>query len=129
MTITQTTTPSEATKPELRTWKPTTAGILTIVAGVIAIVVETIYITSDTFSIFEGIPFIEASANPNGALFATGAIAIVGGICALRRRIWWLAIVGAILSMFFAIWPILVTGVISNILLAVSRLEFKRIKR
>ena len=129
MATTQTSTPPDIPKPEPRTWKPTTAGILTIIAGVIAIVAETIYITSGTFGIFAGIPFIESSANPNGALFVTGAIAIAGGIFALRRRIWWLAIVGAICAMFFAIWPVLVTGVISNILLALSRLEFKRAKK
>ncbi len=87
MTTTQTTTPPKTPKPEPRTWKLTTVGILTIIAGVIALVAETIYITSGTFSIFAGVPYIESSANPNGALFVTGAIAIVGGILALRKKI------------------------------------------
>jgi len=129
MTTTPTTTPPETPEPGLRTWKPTAVGILTIIAGVIAIVAEIIYITSDTFGIFAGVPFIESSANPNGALFVTGAVAIVGGIFALLRRIWWLALVGVIFAMFFTIWPVLVIGVISIILIAVSSKEFKRRKK
>jgi hypothetical protein len=125
MTTTPAPTPPETAKAEPRTWKPTTAGILTIVMGAIALVAEIIYLTSGNFGIFAGIPFIEASANPNGVLFATSAIAIVGGIFALLRKIWWLAVVGAIFSMFFSLWPILVIGIISSILLALSRKEFK----
>ena len=128
MTTTQTPNPQATPKPELRTWKPTTAGILIIIAGIIALVAETIYITSGDLGIFAGVPFEESSANLKGALFATGAIAIVGGIFTLRRRVWWLAVVGVIFSMFFTIWPVLVIGIISILLLAASRLEFKRTK-
>ncbi len=122
--MTMTTTPT----PKLTTWKPMIAGILTVIAGVVTIVAEMIYMTSGTFGIFGGVPFIESSANPNGALFITGAVATVGGILALLRRVWWLALVGTIFSMLFTIWPVLVIGMISIILLATSRLEFKRAK-
>jgi hypothetical protein len=129
-TPTPASTPSETAKVVPGTWKSTTLGILIIISGVIAIVAEAIYIASGNFGIFAGVPFIESSANPDiYALFATGAIAIVGGIFALRRRMWWLAIVGVVFSMFFTIWPLLVVGGISIILIALSRPEFQRVKK
>jgi len=128
-TPTPASTPSETPEAVLRTWKPKIVGILTIIAGIIAIVADVIYLTSGTFGIFAGMPFIGSSANPNGVLFATGAIAIVGGFFALRGRIWWIALVGVIFAMFFTIWPVLVIGGICIILLALSRPEFKRARR
>jgi hypothetical protein len=105
MTTAQTTSPAETPKPGLRTWKSTTAGILIIIAGITAIVAEIIYFTSGDLGIFAGVPWVESSANLKGALFASGLIAMVGGICTLRRRIFWLAVVGVVCSMFFTIWP------------------------
>lgn len=120
---------SETTKVVPRTWKPITAGILAIIAGVIAIAAEIIYFTSGTYSIFVGMPFIESSATIGGGLLATGIIAIVGGIFALLRKIWWLALVGAIFSTFFTVWPVLIIAIISIILIALSRSEFQRVPR
>jgi hypothetical protein len=110
------------------TWKPTTAGILIIIAGITATVAEIIYLTSGDLGIFAGVPFVESSANLKGALFATGLIAIAGGICALLRKIWWATIVGVVFSMAFTIWPVLVSGLVSIFLIATSRVEFKRTK-
>jgi hypothetical protein len=121
--------PPDRAVVESRTWKTVTAGILMIIAGVVALVAETIYLISGTFGVFSGIPVIESSANPNGALIATGVIAIIGGMFALKRRIWWIVIVGVISSMFFTIWPILVIGIISIILIAASRKEFLHSKK
>ncbi len=129
-----TTTPASASKPSQpskvvpATWKPVAAGILMMIAGITAIVGETIYLASGDLGVFEGIPIVESSASLNGILFATGAIAIVAGVFAILRRIWWLVIVGVVFSMFFTIWPVLVVGLISIALIAMSRREFKRTK-
>ena len=128
MTKPQTTSAPETPEPGLRAWKSTTAGILIIIAGITAIVAEIIYFTSGGLGIFAGVPWVESSANLEGALFASGLVAIAGGICTLRRRIFWLAVVGVVCSMFFTIWPLLVVGIISILLLAASRREFKRTK-
>ncbi len=126
MAAKQTSSQAKAPNPNMRTWKLTTAGILMIVAGITAIVAEIIYYASGDLGVFAGVPFVESSANLNGVLFATGLIAIVGGICSLQRRIFWLAVVGVACSMFFTIWPVLVIGIISILLLAASGREFKR---
>src|SRR4030042_5028792 len=126
MTTPPAASPPATPKPEVRTWKLTTAGILMIITGLTAIVAEIIYYTAGDLGIFAGIPWGESSANLKGALFATGAIAIIGGICCLRRRVLWLAIVGVVFSMFFTIWPVLVIGIIAILLIATSRREFKR---
>jgi len=130
MTNTPTGTPksshSEATKVTPNTWKPTTAGILIILAGIIAIVAQIIYYTAGDLGIFASIPWVESAASLKGTLFATGTIAIMGGIFTLVRRVLWIAIVGVIFSMFFTIWPVIVAGIISILLIATSRREFKR---
>lgn len=132
MTTTQTPTPaskpSEPSKVLPRTWKPMVAGILMIIAGITAIVAEIIYSASGDLGVFAEIPLVESSASLGGGLYATGAIAIVGGIFAILRKVWWITIVGVIFSMFFTIWQVLVMGIISIILIATSRREFKRTK-
>jgi hypothetical protein len=120
--------PSGPSKVLPRTWKPTVAGILMIIAGVTAIVAEIIYSTSGDLGIFAEIPLVKSSASLGGGLLATGTIAIVGGIFAIIRKVWWITIVGVICSTFFTIWQILVMGIISIILIALSRREFKRTK-
>ena len=130
MTNTPTATPRsvnpEAVKAIPNTRKPTTAGILIILAGITAIVAETIYNATGDLGVFAGIPWVESSATLQGALFATGAIAIVGGTFTILRRVLWIAIVGVILSMAFTIWPVIVAGIVSILLIATSRREFRR---
>ncbi len=128
MSAIQKSTAPETHKPESRTWKTTTAGVLMILAGITAIVAEIIYYVSGDLGIFAGIPLVESSASLKGALFGTGLIAIIGGFCTLQRRIFWLAVVGVICSMFFTILPVLVSGIVSILLLATSKREFKRTK-
>lgn len=111
-----------------KTWKPTAAGILIILAGIVGLTAEIIYLVSGDLGIFAGMPWVGSSANPEWALFITGAVAIVGGIFTLLRKLWWLAIIGVIFSMFFTIWPVLLAGIISIILIAMSRAEFKPAK-
>jgi len=69
-----------------RTWKPTAAGILCIIAGAVGV------ITLIAVAIlFGSISFVICAP-----LIIFGMIPIVGGIYALRRRIWGLALAGSI---------------------------------
>jgi len=117
-----------------KTWKPTTAGILTIVAGglnlIAGIVVANISGMIDW--IIKSLPswYPEAEAiycAPNlvaiGAiLIILGIVAIAGGIFALRRRIWGLALAGAICALFPP--PVIVLGILSIIFVTLGKEEF-----
>ncbi len=71
-----------------RTWKPTTAGILCIIAGIIG-VIPGIVIMADSSIGMLGAPSI-----------VFGITAVVGGICALGRRNWGPALAGSICALF-----------------------------
>jgi hypothetical protein len=84
-----------------KTWKPTTAGILSIIAGAMqtigGIVVGVIGGSVAALAAIPGIGSIFAAiAIP---LIIIGIVAIVGGIYALRRRVWGLALAGCICSL------------------------------
>lgn len=88
-----------------KTWKPTTAGILSIVAGVLGLIAAIVIgVIGGTIAVVEQIPGINtlfaAIAIP---LIILAIIAIVGGIYALKRRIWGLALAGTICSLF-CVW-------------------------
>jgi hypothetical protein len=69
-----------------KTWKPTVAGILTIISGAFQIIPGIVIATIGGFAgIFAGIPWLSAIGAP---LIVFGTIAIVGCIFALRREAW-----------------------------------------
>jgi uncharacterized membrane protein len=82
----------------LRTWKPTTAGVLTIIAG--------------TFMLIFGFALAHLVAPRLTHSYTIsrlpvrivsvvlGLVAVVGGIFAIRRQAWGLALAGAICSLF-----------------------------
>ena len=76
-----------------RTWKPTTAGILCIISGIIGV---TPGIAFAVFFAFTGMGWLSVIGAPLSIL---GIIPIVGGIYALRRRIWGLALAGSICAL------------------------------
>jgi len=113
-----------------KTWMPTVAGILDIIAGV--------------FGLFGGIGVAIASGflsalgrGFTGALYMPvvsfnlmmvaipiiiiGILAIVGGVYALVRRMWGLALAGSIAA-FIPSWPL---GVAALILTTLSKNEFE----
>ena len=126
----------------VRTWKPTTAGILTIISGCYGIGIGASLATLGTSftNIYPflapylgdinvgGIPFdISGIGLIIGALGAAsivlGIIALIGGIFALRRRVWGFALAGAIVSL--PLIPVgTVLGILSIIFLAKSKGEF-----
>ena len=120
-----------------RTWKPTTAGILNIVAGTMGIIGGIFLIAAGRVidqlgGIWAGaidVPaaVTEAIGVSPGVISALGAIplvfgiiALVGGVFALQRRIWGLALAGAILAMFISG----LLGILSIIFVSLGKREF-----
>ena len=106
-----------------KTWKPTTAGILSIIAGVFGLIgAIVIGVVGGTLAGLEEIPGIStifaAIAIP---LIIIAVIAIVGGIYALKRRIWGLALAGTICSLL-CIW---ILGIPAIIFVILGKNEFK----
>ena len=101
-----------------KTWKPTTAGILCIIAGVIGVITGLVVATiggmvgaifGAAFGLF-GVPSI-----------ILGIIAIVGGSYALKRRVWGLALAGSICALVgFGI-----LGILAIIFVAMGKGEFE----
>jgi hypothetical protein len=120
-----------------KTWKPTAAGVMTIISGCYGIGVGATVVQGASFldqllgDIWIGgmqVPMdmggIAAAVAAFGIVFIVlGVIALIGGIFALRRRVWGFALAGAILSL-----PLIpagtVLGIISIVFLAKSKEEF-----
>ncbi len=102
-----------------RTWKGTTAGILTIIGGVCGIAIGAIVVTVGS-AFMLGIPGLEMIAGIGGGMIATGVIALIGGIFTLRRKSWGFALAGAILALF----PIIPLGVLAIIFVSMAKKEF-----
>lgn len=116
-----------------KTWMPKVAGILDIVAGSFGVLFSCItvlwfaffsyFICSDTPR-YHDFPasFIAIFMIPWATfMFAAGILAIVGGIYALRRKIWGLALAGSIGALFGSS-PL---GVAAIIFTALSKNEFE----
>lgn len=100
-----------------RTWKPITAGILCMVAGVSNIIGGIVFTAlGGMFGAMWGIPWIGAIGIP---LISIGAISIIGGIFAIRRKLWGLALVGAIFAL-----SSLIHGVLAIIFVTKGKNEF-----
>ena len=102
-----------------RTWKPTTAGILGIIAGAIGVLFGLILavaggILGTIVGVF--IPFIGGAVAGVFAIpLILGIVAIIGGVYALKRRTWGLALAGSICA-FFCVWFLGVPAIIFVIL-------------
>ncbi len=106
-----------------KTWKPTTAGILCIVAGATqaigGIVVGVIGGNVGRLASVPGLGSIfGAIAIP---LIIIGIVAIVGGVYALKRKLWGLALAGSICSL---IGPWLL-GILAIIFVSMGKKEFE----
>ena len=114
-----------------KTRKPTTAGILTIIAGCIGIGVGAyVNVFSAVISELAGLTELIELGELIGFLatfgwvaIGLGTVALIGGIFALKRRVWGLALAGAILTtpMIPVGTPL---GILSIIFLAKSKKEF-----
>ena len=102
----------------IKSWKPLASGILSIITGMIGIIGGGIVVLMGDFvTESEGLLGFEPLGVPSIIL---GAVAIAGGIFALRRRRWLMAVIGAI----FAIPCMPVTGTLAIIFVALAAEEF-----
>jgi len=117
-------------KPQ--TMMPMIAGILLIVAGILSIAnwgyILAVFATDPTAAGFMAlIPGLATLVYVCGGIFIVlSIITLLGGVMALRRRMWGLALVGSILGLFI-IGPFGVSSLLSLvglIILAISRKEF-----
>jgi hypothetical protein len=117
---------------QMPTWKPTTAGILSIVAGALHLLGWT------AAGFFLVISRIENGLNPDRIhlvgfavrsilviLMIAAIMAIIGGTFALRRKNWGLALAGAVCAIAGPFTGFL--GVLATIFLGLSRPEFDQI--
>jgi len=89
-----------------KTWKPTTAGILSIVAGAMQLLLGIAFAVG--FGLAGGLAgALEIPGFPVGilAIFSIpiiilGIVAIIGGVYALKRSKWGLALAGSICALF-----------------------------
>jgi len=101
------------------TWKPTVGGILAIIGGTIEIIFGIVIAAVGSIGWFFGMPWFSAIGAP---LIILGIIAIVGGSCALRRRVWGLALAGSICALVGP-WGLL--GILSIIFVSLGKGEFE----
>jgi len=105
-----------------RAWMPTAAGILSIIAGSIGFFAGIVMATvGGIVGAVEGIFWFGTIGAP---LIAIGIVAIIGGIFALRKRIWGLALAGAICSLFCT-WVSWILAIPAIVFLALSKREFR----
>jgi hypothetical protein len=114
-----------------KTWRPTAAGILTIIAGFLGLLIGIalavgLGIAGTMMGVIPGIPgvgFLALIAIPGIIL---SIVAIVGGIYALRRRLWGLALAGAICALLFTL-PLLgwLLAILAIIFVSLGKGEFE----
>jgi len=103
-----------------RTWKPTTAGIMTIITGAMGIAGGVfLFLLSGVMGALGGIDWSQWVDKWGVLVF--GIIALCGGISAIKRRRWGLSLAGSILSLF--IMPIL--GLLAIIFVSLGKGEFE----
>ena len=87
-----------------RSWKPTTAGILCIIAGAMAVIIGLVFAAAGVIGCAVLGAFIPLLGGVLAGAFAIplllGIVAIIGGAYALKRRIWGLALAGSICALF-----------------------------
>ena len=106
-----------------KTWMPTTAGILSIIVGAISVIFcIVVVVLGSTIGAFFGFEVVWEWSTFAIPLIILGIIAIVGGIYALRRKIWGLALVGAICALF---GPAGILGIFAIIFVSLGKGEFK----
>lgn len=114
-----------------KTWKPTTAGILTVIAGSLG-AISGIVIAVLGGAIAAGLKFIPAVPEIFGTVaipiiggiaiprIILGIVAILGGVYALERRKWRLALAGAICSLVCVFF----LGILAITFVAMGKDEF-----
>lgn len=108
-----------------KTWKPTVAGVLCILAGaadvglgILVLVAGGIIREAFAFTEIARLADLVIAISP--VWFVLGIVAIIGGIYALRRKVWGLALAGSICALSgYSIF-----GVLAIIFVAMAKSEF-----
>jgi hypothetical protein len=105
------------------TWMPTTAGILDIIAGSCGLIASLVFVSLG--GIMRFVPNVPTYLWPiftalSVPIATIGILAIIGGVYALRRKVWGLALAGSIAA-FFPSW---ILGLTAIVLTALSKNEF-----
>ena len=105
----------------MKTWKPTTAGILTIIAGILGIIGGILVITGGSFvgALF-GFGLGGGVVAFGVVTLILGIVALIGGVQAIQRKQWGFALAGAIISIFL-FW---ILGILATIFVILGRNEF-----
>ena len=103
-----------------KTWKPVTAGILSILSGVVASLVGIGAIVKGELA--RRMVFHIGGEAIGVLLLVIGVVAIIGGVFAIRRKVWGLALAGAICALFPP--HVAVLGILAIIFVALSKGEF-----
>ena len=114
-----------------RTWKPTTAGILTIIAGSLGLLIGIGFavglgIIGFIIEMIPGVPGIGLLSFIAIPRIILSIVAIVGGIYALRRKLWGLALAGTICALLFTL-PLLgwILAILAIIFVSLGKAEFE----
>jgi hypothetical protein len=108
-----------------KTWKPTVGGILSIICGSFGVLAGLVVAAlGGSISWLAGIPFATSILTLIGSpMIVLGVIAIVGGICSIRRTAWGMALAGAICALLVP--PPFILGILAIVFITMSHDEFK----
>ena len=114
-----------------KTWKPTAAGVLTIIAGILGLLIGILLavglgIAGMIIGMIPGFPGVGLLGLIGIPRIILSVVAIVGGIYALKRRLWGLALAGAICALLFTL-PVLgwILAILAIIFVALGKGEFE----
>lgn len=109
-----------------QTWKPTTAGILSIICGAWGVSSGAVVaVVGGSITWMQVGPWASRILGAIGVpMIALGIVAIVGGIYALKRRVWGLALAGAICALLVP--PPFILGILAIIFVVMGKGEFEQ---
>jgi len=112
-----------------KTWKPTTAGILSIIAGALVMLGGIIVaVAGGAITGLGAIPMMVLPLVPKifmliaVPLIILGAVAVAGGVYALKRKKWGMALAGSICAI---VPPFSILGILSIIFVSLGKGEFE----
>ncbi len=105
-----------------KTWKSVVAGVFCILGGATTLLFGLLFLGAGIFIQAVGGLFAGVNIVPGIIAIIVGAIAVLGGIQALKRKKWGSALTGSI----FALFPNFPVGTIAIIFTVLSKNEFEQ---
>jgi len=105
-----------------RKWMPTVAGILSIIGGTLTLIfVMVVAVFGSTIGEFFGFGVTWEWNTFAIPLIVSASVGVIGGVCALRRRLWGLALAGSIGAL---IGPWGIFGVLAVVFVSLGKVAF-----